>query len=120
MEKEIGSVEPTRSISKTYNMKEPEIKAEAQQEDPDGNSLSRIVSGPPYSIFTTKAKIVIVIMVSISALVSPFAATLFYPALNVLADQLHVSESLITLSVTTYMVIISVSLSHDFLLTSHS
>lgn len=105
MEKEVGRVEPMRSTSKNRNIKEPEIMTEDQQDHSDGNSLSRIVSGPPYSIFTTKAKIFIVIMVSISALVSPFAATLFYPALNVLADQLHVSESLITLSVTTYMVI---------------
>ncbi|RDI81691.1 hypothetical protein Vi05172_g8319 [Venturia inaequalis] len=103
MEKEVGRVEPMSSTSKNRNIKEPEIMTEDQQDHSDGNSLSRIVSGPPYSIFTTKAKIFIVIMVSISALVSPFAATLFYPALNVLADQLHVSESLITLSVTTYM-----------------
>jgi len=104
MEKEVGGIEPIRSTSKDHDFKEPEINAEGQQEDFDGNSLSRIVSGPPYSIFSTKAKIFIIVMVSISALVSPFAATLFYPALNVLADQLHVSESLITLSVTTYMV----------------
>jgi hypothetical protein len=104
MEKEIGSIEPIRSVLKNHDFKEPEINAEGQQEDSDGNSLSRIVSGPPYSIFSSKAKIFIIVMVSISALVSPFAATLFYPALNVLAVQLHVSESLITLSVTTYMV----------------
>jgi hypothetical protein len=104
MEKEIGGIEPIRSISKNHEFKESEITAETQHEDSDGNSLSRIVSGPPYSIFSTKTKVFIVVMVSISALVSPFAATLFYPALNILADQLHVSESLITLSVTTYMV----------------
>jgi hypothetical protein len=104
MEKEIGSIEPIHAIAKNEGFKEPEIIAERQQEDCDVNSLSRVVSSPPYSIFSTKAKIFIVVMVSISALVSPFAATLFYPALNTLADQLHVSESLITLSVTTYMV----------------
>lgn len=120
MEKEIGGIEAIRSTSKNYNLKEPEMNGQGQHEDSDGNSLSRIVSGPPYSIFTTKAKIFIVIMVSISALVSPFAATLFYPALNVLADQLHVSESLITLSVTTYMVTTCVSISFGSLLTFDS
>ncbi|TID15084.1 MFS general substrate transporter [Venturia nashicola] len=103
MEKEIRGTEPIRPTSKNHGFKEPEIRTEGQQEDSNANSLSRIDSGPPYSIFTTKAKIFIVILVSVSALVSPFAATLFYPALNVLAVQLHVSESLITLSVTTYM-----------------
>jgi hypothetical protein len=104
MEKEIGGIEPIHAIAKNEGFKEPEITAERQQEGCDVNSLSRVVSGPPYSIFSTKAKIFIVVMVSISALVSPFAATLFYPALNILADELHVSESLITLSITTYMV----------------
>lgn len=117
MEKEIGGVDPIRSTSKNHNLKEPEIRIEGQQEGSDGNSLSRIVSGPPYSIFSAKAKAFIVVVVSISALVSPFAATLFYPALNVLADQLHVSESLITLSVTTYMVRNHTFSLEDYLLT---
>ena len=42
-------------------------------------------------------------MVAGAALMSAFAATLYYPALNVLADQLNVSNALITISVTTYM-----------------
>jgi predicted MFS family arabinose efflux permease len=73
-------------------------------DDPDNGSLARVVSGPPYSVFSSKTKLFIVLMVALSALISPFAATLFYPALNVLAVQLHVSEPLITLSVTTYMI----------------
>jgi uncharacterized membrane protein len=69
-----------------------------------GDSLARIASGPPYSIFSKPAKIFIVFLVSLSALVSPFAATLFYPALNVLAKQLNVTQSMVNLSITTYMV----------------
>jgi hypothetical protein len=104
MEKENGLAESSAPPMKAYGVKGLETTAEVPQNDSDGNSLARIVSGPPYSIFSSKAKLFIVIMVAISALVSPFAATLFYPALNVLAKQLNVSESLITLSVTTYMV----------------
>jgi hypothetical protein len=69
-------------------------------EDP----LTRVISGPPYSIFSKSTKIFIVFLVSLSALVSPFAATLFYPALNAVAQQLNVSQSLVNLSITTYMV----------------
>ncbi|KAF2423115.1 MFS general substrate transporter [Tothia fuscella] len=71
--------------------------------DLNNDSLSRVVSTPPYSIFSSKTKGFIVFMVCISALISPFAATLFYPALNVLAEQLHVTSSLVNLSITTYM-----------------
>jgi hypothetical protein len=68
------------------------------------NGLTRTQSEAPYSIFSTSTKAFIVFMVSISALISPLAATIYYPALNPLAEQLHVSNSAITLSITTFMV----------------
>lgn len=66
--------------------------------------LSRPPSEAPYSVFSRGTKVFIIFMVSISALISPLAATVYYPALNPLADELHVSNSAITLSITTYMV----------------
>jgi len=65
---------------------------------------SRVSSEPPYSIFNTGTKVFIIFMVSVSGLISPLAATVYYPALNPLAEELHVSNSAITLSITTYMV----------------
>lgn len=73
--------------------------------DASGLSLQRTVStGPPYTIFDGHTKAFIILSVSISALISPFGATTFYPALNDLARDLHVTPSLINLSLTTYMV----------------
>lgn len=66
--------------------------------------LARTISAPPYTIFTHRAKIFIIASVSISSLISPFGATTFYPALNDLAADLHVTPTLINLSLTTYMV----------------
>ena len=66
-------------------------------------ALSKTQSNQPYTIFSERAKLTIVIMVSISALISPFAATLYYPALNALAAALDVTPALINLSITTYM-----------------
>jgi hypothetical protein len=59
---------------------------------------------PPYSVFTPQAKTFIVVAVSISSLVSPFGASTFYPALDVIAKDLDVTPTLINLSLTTYMV----------------
>lgn len=70
----------------------------------DDVPLSKTASGPPYTIFDRRTRIFIVFMVAVSALISPFAATLYYPALNPLAEQLGVSNSKINLSITTYMV----------------
>ena len=75
------------------------------EERPQRLELSRTVStGPPYTIFSSRAKVFIVASVSVSSLISPFGATTFYPAINVLADQLHVTPTLINLALTTYMI----------------
>lgn len=67
-------------------------------------ALQREVSGPPYSIFSSRMKIWIIFLVSVSALISPFGATLFYPALNVLSDVLDVTPTMTNVAITTYMV----------------
>lgn len=67
-------------------------------------ALSRATTGPPYTIFSPKAKMFIVLSVSISGLISPFGAVTFYPALNVLAKELNVTPSMINIALTTYMV----------------
>jgi hypothetical protein len=66
-------------------------------------ALRRETSGPPYSIFSHRMKMWIIFLVSISAVISPFAATTYYPALNVMSDVLHVSSTMTNISITTYM-----------------
>lgn len=81
---------------------------DASKQPPDRSlEMARSVSAPPYSIFSSRAKSFIVVAVSISSLISPFGAMTFYPALNVLADDLNVTPSLINLALTTYMVMIT-------------
>lgn len=76
------------------------------EKSPIGEELTQTVSAQPYSIFSRKTRIFIVIAVSVSALISPFGATTFYPALNVLSAQLNVTPASVNISVTTYMVYI--------------
>jgi hypothetical protein len=68
------------------------------------NELQRQVSEPPYSVWSKGAKIWIIFLVSVSALISPFGATTFLPALTVLTDVLDITPSQVNISVTTYMV----------------
>lgn len=81
---------------------------EHEQQDVEGNELrpelSRTTTGPPYTIFSKRAKLFIVASVSVAGLISPFGAVTFYPALNVLAKQLNVTPSMINIALTTYMV----------------
>lgn len=57
-----------------------------------------------YSIFTTPQKRAIVCTASLCAFFSPITATIYFPALNVIAHDLGVSNSDINLTVTTYLV----------------
>jgi len=59
---------------------------------------------PPYTILTEKQKIFTIIMASFAAFISPVSSSIYYPALNSLSRDLHVSVSKINLSITVYMV----------------
>lgn len=57
-----------------------------------------------YSSFTTWEKRFIVFTATIAAMFSPFTAQIYFPALNTLAKDLHVTNAKINLTITTYMV----------------
>lgn len=70
-------------------------------------ALQRTASGPPYSVFSAGMKSWIIFLVSISALISPFGATLVLPALTVLTGVLDITPTQANISITTYMVSLS-------------
>jgi hypothetical protein len=59
---------------------------------------------PAYSIFTKKQKRFIVLMVSCAGFFSSISANIYFPALNALSRDLHVSQELINLTLTSYMI----------------
>ena len=61
-------------------------------------------TGPPYSVFTTKEKRFIILLTATAGFFSPLSANIYFPALNSLAADLHVSETLINLTLTSYMI----------------
>ena len=58
----------------------------------------------PYSVFTPTQKKFIVAGGAIGAIFSPISTTIYLPALNTLAQELHVSNAKINLTVTTFLV----------------
>lgn len=92
------------STDKPTTTGKPEADVRDVEKDAGETALQRQVSGPPYSIYSSRMKIWIISLVSISALISPFGATLFYPVLNVLSDVLHVTPAMTNVAITTYMV----------------
>ncbi|KAI1267032.1 chloramphenicol resistance protein [Xylariaceae sp. FL1019] len=75
-----------------------------ETEEPDVERLSRVSSGPPYSVFTPNMKRWIVAMNCVSAFMSPITGNIYFPAIPTLADSLGVSVSQINITVTTYMI----------------
>lgn len=67
-------------------------------------SGTRASSGVEYSVFSTGLKQYIVIAASMAGFFSPLSSQIYFPALNTLAEDLHVSISLINLTMTSYMV----------------
>lgn len=64
---------------------------------------------PRYSSFTLWEKRLIVLGASLSAFFSPLTAQIYFPALNILEQEFHVSNSQINLTVTTYMILQGIS-----------
>ncbi|RDW69601.1 hypothetical protein BP6252_08621 [Coleophoma cylindrospora] len=75
----------------------------AQDETAD-LELAPVSTGPVYSVFSPWQKRYIVIMVTWAAFISPTSANIYFPALNPLAKQLDVSNTLINLTLTSYMI----------------
>ncbi|KAK2047294.1 MFS general substrate transporter [Colletotrichum somersetense] len=58
-----------------------------------------------YSIHSSACKRTLVFSSSFASLLSPLAAYIYYPALNPISQDLHVSDTLVNLSMTTYLIV---------------
>ncbi|KAJ5322037.1 uncharacterized protein N7506_011167 [Penicillium brevicompactum] len=73
---------------------------EPQREDTD------IVPGSqPFSAFSKKEKVFLVIMVSLASFFSPLSGQIYYPVMPTLVQNYHLTPELINLTITTYMVL---------------
>ena len=61
-----------------------------------------------FSVYTARQKKVILVAGSFAAFFSPVSSNIYFPALNTIAKDLHVSLSQINLTVTTYQVSMTV------------
>ncbi|KAF2805692.1 MFS general substrate transporter [Mytilinidion resinicola] len=91
----------------TATSRNPSLDEDQHEHDQiqDLEALSTIQSsGPPYSVFSKSQKRFIVFLVAWGGFFSPLSANIYFPALNTLAREMHVSNSLINLTLTSYMI----------------
>lgn len=70
----------------------------------DIEALHHVPSGPAYSVFSDRQRRFIVFMVACAGFFSPLSANIYFPALNALSRDLKVSNELINLTLTSYMI----------------
>ncbi|MCJ1277235.1 hypothetical protein MMC21_005045 [Puttea exsequens] len=78
--------------------------APPQQATQDLETLHQVPSGPAYTVFNSRQRQFIVFMVACAGFFSPLSANIYFPALTALSKDLHVSNDLINISLTTYMI----------------
>lgn len=59
---------------------------------------------PPHTVLTERKKIMTIAIAAIVGFLAPVSANIYYPAIDQLSEDLHVSVSKINLTITTYMV----------------
>lgn len=96
----IPSKEPIAATNPTQDVDDIDVEP-AFDEKPTENISP---ADEPHSIYTTNQKRAIILAASIAAFFSPLSANIYLPALNTLAKDLSVSNTLITLTVTSYLV----------------
>ena len=82
----------------------PSVEEKATDVDKEEASAAATSNGPEWSVWSPKEKKMIIFAASFGSLFSPMTGQIYLPALNTIAKDLHVSNSLVVLSITTYLV----------------
>ena len=82
----------------------PTEDTSAEQATEDLKASHQALTTPPYSIFSNHQRKFIVFMVACAGFFSTLSSNIYFPALNALSRDLKVSNSLINLTLTSYMV----------------
>jgi hypothetical protein len=101
--------QPSATLSSTITESHPSNEnttsnPDVVKEEATGTAIADIDLEPPFSAYTHTQKKLIVLTISFIGLLSPLSASIYFPAINTLAKDLHVSTSDINLTVTSYLV----------------
>jgi hypothetical protein len=82
-----------------------EEQADEKNEDDAGNVNPEYhMDDKPYSVFTHNEKKIIIFFAGLTQFFSPISGQIYFPSLDAIAADLHVSNSLVNLTITTYLV----------------
>ncbi|KAL8707107.1 MAG: hypothetical protein Q9220_007805 [cf. Caloplaca sp. 1 TL-2023] len=99
----VSAIETSTAKPKSNPLTTNEARANPPN-DVDEEALHRTPSGPPHSTFTQRQKYYISFLAAWAAFFSPLSANIYFPALTTLAHDLHKSNGVINLTLTSYMI----------------
>ncbi|KAM5453544.1 hypothetical protein MaudCBS49596_002747 [Microsporum audouinii] len=103
-ERVVSDEEGCASPSTHQDEMQADKKTTPQDADKTGDVENHSTEGAIYSSFSKRTKVFILMMATFSSVFSPLSTTIYLPALTPLADDLGVSNTLINLTLTTYMI----------------
>lgn len=103
-EKAIESRTDAEAEAEAEAKKRPETPQDTE-EAVDVEALAHVESSEPiYSVFGKNQKRLIIFLAGLGAFYSPLAATVYFPALNDISTDLHITNEMAQLTLTTYMI----------------
>ncbi len=89
----------------TFSNQESSQGVHTEKDPADLEAIQSIASDRPiYSVFGKHQKRYIIFIAAFAGLFSTLSTNIYFPALNVLSAELHVSDELINLTLTSYMI----------------
>ncbi|KAH8804390.1 putative bicyclomycin resistance protein [Xylogone sp. PMI_703] len=59
---------------------------------------------PPYTVFSNSKKLLIILTATLASVFSPLSANIYYPALSAIQKELGISEGMLNMTITSYMI----------------
>uniref|UniRef100_A0A093XTE4 Quinidine resistance protein 2 n=2 Tax=Talaromyces marneffei TaxID=37727 RepID=A0A093XTE4_TALMA len=99
----IQNADQTHSEAMLQKEANPEPENETPKDEPLTNTTTAL-SSKPYTSFTTHQKWFIVGIATAASFFSPLSGQIYFPVLPVLTENYHLSQTLLNISVTTYLI----------------
>ncbi|WEW55285.1 hypothetical protein PRK78_000714 [Emydomyces testavorans] len=115
LEKDFQAISKSKEIY--YSKGRPDIMRVSSEDSaivtvpptPEQAEKRQDVPEAPYHILSTKQKKKLVYIISLAGLFSPLSSNIYFPALDAIAKELKVSNALVSLTITSYLILQGIS-----------
>ncbi|KAF6825837.1 major facilitator superfamily transporter [Colletotrichum plurivorum] len=89
--------------------RDPFADTESTIQLPNGDEREKQTTEPPYHVFTRRQKWFIIAIIGAAGLFSGLSSNIYFPSLDAISRDLHVSAEMVSLTITSYLIIQGIS-----------